>query len=75
MYEIVEKILFGVSFIAIGGALVLMFFFVFAQSILGTKTIHKQLEELERQIELMNERLKRIAEFLENGKDKLKDKR
>ena len=47
--ELVEKILWGVSFIAVGGALTLMFFLVFAPSILGLKAIHKQLEELLRQ--------------------------
>jgi len=69
MYEIVEKILFGVSFIAIGGAVALMFFFIFAPSILGSKTIHKQLEKLQQQAELMNEQLKRMAENLEKGKE------
>lgn len=69
MYEIVEKILFGVSFIAIGGAVALMFFFIFAPSILGSKTIHKQLEKLQQQAELMNEHLKRMAENLEKGKE------
>jgi len=70
MYEIVEKILFGVSFIAIGGAVALMFFFVFAPSILGSKTIHKQLERLQREVEMMNEQLKRIADNLEKGKER-----
>jgi len=69
MYEIVEKILFGVSFIAIGGAVALMFFFIFAPSILGSKTIHKQLEKLQREAELLNEQLKRMAENLEKGKE------
>ena len=68
MYEIVEKILFGVGFIAIGGAVALMFFFMFAPSILGSKTIHKQLERLQREAEQMNEQLKRIAGHLENEK-------
>jgi hypothetical protein len=66
MYEIVEKILFGVGFIAIGGAVALMFFFMFAPSILGLKTIHKQLEKLQREAGQMNEQLKRIAGHLEN---------
>lgn len=72
MYHIVEKILFGVSFIAIGGAVALMFFFVFAPSILGLKTIHKQLEKLQQETKLMNEQLKRIVEYLEKGKEKPK---
>jgi len=69
MYELVEKILYGVSFIAIGGTLALVFFFVFAPSILGSRTIHKQLENLPRQTERMNEQLKQIAQRLENGKE------
>ena len=69
MYELVEKILYGVSFIAIGGAAALMFFFIFAPSILGSKTIHKQLEQLRRQTEQMNEQLKQIARHLENTKE------
>jgi len=72
MYHIVEKILFGVSFIAIGGAVALIFFFVFAPSILGLKTIHKQLEKLQQETKLMNEQLKRIVEYLEKGKEKPK---
>jgi len=69
MYQVVEKILFGVNFIAIGGVVALMFFFIFAPSILGSKTIHKQLEKLQREAELMNEQLKRMAENLEKGKE------
>ena len=72
MYHIVEKILFGVSFIAIGGAVALIFFFVFAPSNLGSKTIHKQLEKLQQETKLMNEQLKRIVEYLEKGKEKPK---
>jgi len=72
MYEIVEKILFGVGFIAIAGVVALMFFFVFAPSILGSKTIHKQLEKLQREAEQMNEQLKRIAESLEKEKERSK---
>ncbi|MHC4482652.1 MAG: hypothetical protein ACYSW4_03805 [Planctomycetota bacterium] len=47
MYELVEKILYGVSFIAIGGTVALIFFFVFAPNIIGSRTIHKQLESLQ----------------------------
>jgi len=49
LHELVEKILWIVSFIAVGGALTLMFFLIFAQSIIGSKTIHSQLESLLRQ--------------------------
>ena len=65
MYELVEKIWQGVSFIAIGGTVALIFFLVFAPSILGSKTIHKQLKDLRGQIEEMNEQLKKIAGLLE----------
>ena len=69
MYELVERILFGVSFIAIGGTLALVFFFVFAPSILGSRTINKQLEYLQQQAEQMNEQLKQIARHLEATKE------
>jgi len=70
MYELIEKILRGVSFIAVGGAVALIFFFVFAPSILGSKTTHKQLEKLGKQIEEMNEQLKQIAGHLKKEKEK-----
>jgi hypothetical protein len=69
MYELVEKIWQGVGFIAIGGAVALIFFFIFAPSILGSKTIHKQLKDLGGQIEEVNEQLKQIAGLLKKGKD------
>ena len=72
MYEIVQKILFGVGFIAVAGVVALMFFFVYAPSILGSKTIHKQLEKLQREAEQMNEQLKRIAESLDKEKERSK---
>ena len=68
MYELVEKIWHGVSFIAIGGSVALIFFLVFAPSILGSKTIHKQLDSLAKQIEEMNKQLKQIASHLEKEK-------
>ncbi|MFB0554766.1 MAG: hypothetical protein ACETWQ_15795 [Phycisphaerae bacterium] len=71
MHELVEKILWAVSFIAIGGAVAVMFFLVFAQSILGSKTIHSQIEALLRQNKEICEQLKQIAQHLEkkNSKD------
>jgi len=69
LHELVEKILWAVSFIAIGGTLALMFFLVFAQSILGSKTIHSQLEALLRQNRQICEQLKQIARHLEKEKD------
>lgn len=68
MYELVEKILWAVSFIAIGGALVVMFFLVFAQSILGSRSIHTQLENLLHQAEQMTEQLRQIVKHLEKEK-------
>jgi len=65
MYGLVERILWGVSFMAVGGAVTVMFFLVFAQSILGSKTIHQQLERLLRQGEQISEQLKQIAKNLE----------
>ena len=72
MYELIEEILRGVSFIAVGGAVALIFFFIFAPSILGSKSIHKQLDKLGRQVEKMNEQLKQIAQLLEKGKNNRK---
>ena len=68
LHELVEKILWAVSFIAIGGVLALMFFLIFAQSILGSKTIHSQLEALLRQSRQICEQLKQIAQHLKKEK-------
>ena len=73
LQELVEKILWAVSFIAVGGTLALMFFLVFAQSILGSKTIHSQLEALLRQNRQICEQLKQIAQHLEKEKEKSKN--
>jgi hypothetical protein len=73
IYGLVQRILWGVGFIAIGGALALMFFLIFAQSIFGSKTIHQQLERLLRQNEQINEQLKQIAQHLEEEKDNPKN--
>jgi predicted PurR-regulated permease PerM len=65
LYELVQKILWGVSFIAVGGALVVMFFLVFAQSIVGSRTISTQLEKLLQQNEQISRQLKQLIEHLE----------
>ncbi len=65
IYWLVERILWSVGFIAIGGAVTLIFFLIFAQSIIGSKAIHEQLEKLLRQGEQINEQLKQIAQHLE----------
>lgn len=72
LFELVEKILWAVSFITIGGTLAMMFFLVFAQSIFGSKTIHSQLELLLRQNRQICEQLKQIAQYLEKGDKKSK---
>ena len=73
LYELVEKILWAVSFITIGGTLAVMFFLVFAQSIFGSKSIHSQLDVLLRQNRQICEQLKQIDQSLE--KEEKKDKK
>jgi uncharacterized membrane protein len=73
MYEVVEKMFYGVSFIAIGGTVAMIFFFIFAPSILGSRKIHEQLEKIQQQAEEMKEQLKRIAEHLEKEKKNSKE--
>jgi uncharacterized membrane protein len=72
LYELVEKILWAVSFITIGGTLAIMFFLIFAQSIFGSKTIHSQIEILLRQNRQICEQLKQIAQCLEKEEKKPK---
>jgi len=74
MYELVQRIMWGVSFIAIGGTLAVMFFLIFAQSIVGLKTIHEQLEKLLRQGEQISEQLKQIAQHLDKDNDSAQNK-
>ncbi len=74
MFELVETILYAVSFIAIGGMLAIIFFFIFAPSILGSRTIHKQLEKLNGQFEKINEQLGKIADRLNETKKERKGK-
>ena len=45
LIELVEKILWAVSFMTIGGTLAIMFFLIFAQSILGSKSIRRPAVE------------------------------
>jgi hypothetical protein len=72
LYELVENILWAVSFIAVGGALALMFFLIFAQSIIGSKTIHSQLEILLRQNRRICEQLKQITDNMDKERNKSK---
>ena len=74
MNELVQKILWAVSFIAFGGTIAIMFFLVFAQSIFGAKTISMQLEKLLRQNEEVNRQLKQITECLQKGQQQTNNK-
>ncbi len=67
--QLVEKILRGVGFIAIGGTLAVMFFLIFAQTIIGSKKIHAQIERLTHQADEISEQLRQIARHLEKAKD------
>ncbi|MBN1806326.1 MAG: hypothetical protein JW837_13845 [Sedimentisphaerales bacterium] len=70
LLELVEKILWAVCFMTVGGTLAIMFFLIFAQSILGSKTIHSQLEVLLKQNNQICEYLKQIAQQLEKEQQK-----
>ncbi len=67
VYELVEMILRNTSFIAVGGALALIFFFVFAPSILGSKTLHRQVKDLQKETEQINDQLRKISRQLEEA--------
>jgi hypothetical protein len=67
MYELVEMILRNTSFIAVGGAIALIFFFVFAPSILGSKTLHRQVKDLQKETEQINDQLRKISRQLEDA--------
>jgi len=69
MYELIELILRGVTFIAVGGAVALLFFFVSAPHILGVRAVQRQLRELSKQTEELCEQLKQIAEHLRSGRN------
>jgi len=64
MLELLEKISQSTSFMAVAGTVAVLFLFVFAQSIFGSKTTHSQLRELLRRTEDIAEQLKRIAGLL-----------
>jgi hypothetical protein len=70
LIELVEKILWAVSFMAIGGTLAIMFFLIFAQSIIGSKSIHSQLEILLKQNKQICEQLEQIAQHFEKEQNK-----
>ena len=63
MLEIIEMILRTTQFIAVGGGLAVVFFFVFAPHITGSKLITKQLEQLEKQTEKLNENIEKLIKI------------
>ncbi len=70
LYELVARILTAVSFIAIGGAVAVVFFFVYAQFILGSKRIQHKLESLDAQLKRTNELLDEISRKLTRRDEK-----
>jgi len=74
MYDLVERIMWGVSFITVGGAITLIFFLLFAQSIIDSKTVHEQLEKLLQQGEQISEQRKQIAPHLDKDNDSAQNK-
>ena len=64
LYELTQKILYCVSFMAIGGAVAVMFALAFAQTIMGSRNIQSQLRQLLEQTTKLNEQLTRIANAL-----------
>jgi hypothetical protein len=70
MLELIQKILYFVTYIAVGGTVGLIFFLVFAPSILGSRTISKQLEALHNQTEQLGASLDRLAQSIESLRDR-----
>jgi hypothetical protein len=73
MLEIVQKILYFVTYIAIGGTFCMLFFFIFAPSILGSRAISKQLVALDERIEQLGATLNQLAQSIEGLSDKSKN--
>lgn len=69
LYETVDAILWVVMFIAAGGTLALIFIVVFAQSITGAKTLHRQILALQQQIERLDRTLDKISEKIDKEKE------
>ncbi|MCK4885865.1 MAG: hypothetical protein KAS96_00690 [Planctomycetes bacterium] len=70
MLELIEMILRTTQFIAIGGGLAIVFFFVFAPHITGSKLITKQLEQLEKQTKKLNENIEKLVNTKKQDDDK-----
>lgn len=60
MLDTLDDILRVVTFIAAGGLVAIIFFFIFAQTITGSRTVHKQLEKLIRQNDEIARLLKQL---------------
>ena len=73
MLELIQKILYFVTFIAIGGTFCMLFFFIFAPSILGSRAISKQLVALDKRIEQLDATLNQFARSIERLSDKSKN--
>ena len=74
LFQLVQAILKNMIFISVGGAAALIFFFVFAPHILGSKLINKQLEALHSQTEKMHDQLSQITEQLKQANQERIDK-
>lgn len=68
MFETLDNILQVIFFIAVGGLVAIVFFFVFAQTIIGSRTIHKQLDKIIEQNEKIGELLKKLHAGGDNKK-------
>jgi hypothetical protein len=64
--DVVEQILTVVTFIAMGGAVAITFFFIYAQFILGSKRVQHKLESLDGQLKRTNELLDEISRRLDS---------
>lgn len=73
MLEIVQKILYFVTYIAIGGTFCMLFFFIFAPSILGSRAISKQLVALDERIEQLAATLNQLAQSIKGLSEKSKN--
>lgn len=73
MLELVQKLLYFVTFIAIGGTFCMLFFFIFAPSILGSRAISKQLVALDERIEQLAATLNQLAQSIEGLSEKSKN--
>ncbi len=60
MLELIEMILRTTQFIAVGGGLAIVFFFVFAPHITGSKLITKRLEQLEKEMKKLNANIEKL---------------